>query len=331
MTNILLVGSGGVGTMAAYALDSHPDTSVTVVVRSDYDTVTGSGYQIELVDYGSVTYTPSRVVPTIEAAAGTAYDYVVVCTKNTPDIYSGADLIEPVVSPKTAIVLIQNGLDIEHEYLAKFPGNIVLSGVSMISSTNYGGRISHEVHDDLLVGAFASTNTPVEEQEKAAHRFVALYKNDRNDCSFDANVRYTRWRKLVYNATLNPICALTDLDVGRLELFGTTDLLVRGAMKEVLQIAAADGVDLPELIMDFMLDLDKGVYYAPLMLVDIRKGNYVEMEVICGSPIAVARAKGVLCPILTVIYALIQAVQKKTMEKKGALVVPRDRPIVQRN
>ncbi|SGZ50054.1 CIC11C00000001593 [Sungouiella intermedia] len=330
MVSVLILGSGGVGSMAAYALDSHDDTTVTTVIRSDYDAVKENGYKIKSVDYGDVKYHPTNIVKTLEDARQYGpFDYVVVSTKNTPDITKVENLIEPVVTEEvSAIVLLQNGIDIGAPVIAKYPKNVVLSGVSMISSTNYGdGVIDHEGHDFLKVGYFENTKLPLEFQEKRAKDFVDLYHNGKNECLYDEDVKYTRWRKLVYNATLNPICTLTNVDVGRLEMFGGVELMVRPAMREVLAIAKSDGVTLDESIMEFMIRSDDGVYYSPSMLVDLRKGNYVELEVINGNPVRIAQKNGVDAPVLTMIYNLLKVIQLRTKEAKGAIEVPKDRPL----
>lgn len=329
MYKILLVGSGGVGVMAAYALDLCPEVELTAVIRSDYDTVMKNGYNITSVDYGKIEhFKPQNIVKTInDAVQYGPFDYVVVSTKNTPDIIRVEDLIEEVVTPEqTRIVLLQNGIHIGKAFIEKYPKNIVLSGVSMISSTNYQAVITHEGTDALSIGYFDNSNIPAEVQKNAALTFVKCYDNGKNSCVYDENVNFTRWRKLVYNATLNPICSLTGVDVGRLELFGGNESMVLSAMAEVYAIAASDGVNLPHEVIDIMLRCDDSVYYAPSMLVDIKKGNYIEVEVIVGNAVRVAQKNGVPCPMLTLIYNLLQVVQKRTMEEKGRIVVPEKRP-----
>lgn len=330
MVKIVLVGSGGVGSIAAYALDLNDSVELTTVIRSDYDTVMEKGFRIESVDYGNIDlWRPKHVVKSVEDAAQHGpFDYVVVVTKNTPDIVKVEDIIAPVVTPKqSTVVLIQNGIEIGAPLIERFPENIVLSGVAMISSTNLDGVIYHEGTDFMKVGYFLNSNLPVEAQEKSAKDFVELYHNGKNECLYDEDVKFTRWRKLVYNATLNSICTLTTVDVGRLDLFGGVEELVRPAMKEVLAIAKSDGVDLPEDIMEFMIRSDDPIYYAPSMLVDLRKGNYIELEVISGNPVRIAQKNGVDAPILTIIYSLLKVVQQRTMETKGKITVPKVRPV----
>jgi ketopantoate reductase len=50
--NVLLVGSGGVGTMAAYNLESGGLSSVTSVLRSNYEAVEQNGFTITSLDHG---------------------------------------------------------------------------------------------------------------------------------------------------------------------------------------------------------------------------------------------------------------------------------------
>lgn len=50
--NILLVGSGGVGTMAAFSLEAGGQANVTAVLRSNYAAVEKNGFNINSIDYG---------------------------------------------------------------------------------------------------------------------------------------------------------------------------------------------------------------------------------------------------------------------------------------
>lgn len=52
--NVLLVGSGGVGTMAAYALEKGGKASVTAVLRSNYKAVADKGFDINSIQHGTI-------------------------------------------------------------------------------------------------------------------------------------------------------------------------------------------------------------------------------------------------------------------------------------
>ncbi|SCU80219.1 LAFA_0B08196g1_1 [Lachancea sp. 'fantastica'] len=328
-TKVLLIGSGGVGTMASYALEYAGKSEVTSVLRSDYSRVTEMGFSIDSCDYGQIaSFRPSHIAKSVEESLQYGpFEYILVVTKSVPEVGSMIDVIAPAVSENTAIVLVQNGIGIELEAIAKFPENVVLSGVSMIGSSNINSHINHETTDALKVGVFESNEVDKDVTQAVCKKFVDIYSNDKNSCLYDESVKFTRWRKLVYNACLNPVCAITGVDAGRLEVFGGTDGIIRKAMREVMAVAKSDGVELPEDVIEFMIRSDDPVYYAPSMLIDVHKGNLMEIEVISGNPVRIAEKNGVSVPYLTLLYELLKVIQKKTMEKKGLITVPKVRPV----
>lgn len=49
---VLIVGTGGVGTMAAYALEIGGKAQVTAIMRSNYDAVQKNGITIDSIEHG---------------------------------------------------------------------------------------------------------------------------------------------------------------------------------------------------------------------------------------------------------------------------------------
>ncbi|GCF01647.1 hypothetical protein ZYGM_000558 [Zygosaccharomyces mellis] len=327
--NILLVGSGGVGTMAAYALEYSGKASVTSVLRSDYARVVDKGFTIDSCDYGHVEgFRTTNVVNSVEKAKLFGpFGYIVVTTKNLPDITDITEVIAPVVTSDSTIVLIQNGIGIERDFFKKFPKNAVLSGVSLIQSVNRNGYVEHTTQDILKLGYFDNPSLSKELQESICRKFVGLYSNEKVDCEYDSDVKFSRWRKLVYNACLNPVCALVGVDTGRLEIFGGVDSIIRASMGEIIQIAKSDGVALPEDVIEFMIRSDDPMYFKPSMLVDVEKKNFMEIEVICGNPVRIAKKNGVEVFNLSLIYELLKIIQLKLKEEKRLITVPKVRPV----
>lgn len=301
-TNILLVGSGGVGTIAALNLEAGGLASVTAVLRSNYNKVTTDGFHIKSIDHGEITHwRPSEskhpsstefymlkmaVLNKIPHYSNKHFDYIVVTTKNIADTTpTTAELIAPAVTPgKTVIVLIQNGLNIEKPLYEKFPQNVVLSGVSRVDSHEIAtGVIEQADHDRLIIGAFKNRtpNLNIEsgvdidaDADAAARHFVQLYSAaGKTDCRHIPveEVPFYRWQKLVYNACMNTICAITGLDTGRIQLAeDAVENLVRPAMNEIVAAAAAVGVRLPGDIVDTMIAIDPvTAYLRPSMLEDV--------------------------------------------------------------
>lgn len=329
--NILLVGSGGVGTIAAFTLESSGLAQVTSVVRSDYDKVVNSGYYIDSVDHGIVeNWRPSRIVKSAKEAVeklgeGQHFDYIVVCTKVLPELYRTEDLIRDAVSRGySTIVLLQNGIEIETPVSEEFSENIILSGISMIGSINYGGKIVQFEHDRVSFGYYEDGHHSVSDLKAKLDDFVAIYSKKCIYCQVIEDLTFGRWKKLVYNSTINSVCALTELDTGRAYLSGIDKSMIIPAMQEIKAIAKASmgGKELPENVDLDMLTSDDGIYYKPSMQVDREKGNPMEIEVILGNPLKIAAKLGIDTPILTIIYRLLKGVQFKIFEHRGYIEIP---------
>ncbi|XRM43877.1 hypothetical protein ABZX51_007027 [Aspergillus tubingensis] len=330
--NILLIGCGGIGTIAALNLELGGKAIVTAVLRSNYDHVKAHGFSIKSIGHGEVKgFRPSilrNTIPDVEKENLPPYRYIVVTTKNYADVSpTVAEIIRPAVTRGyTRIALVQNGLNIEKPLIAAFPENIILSGVSFCGSHQVSlGEIVHEDDDELYVGAFRNPNLIPDKEDAAAKEYCEIYgAGGKCNPQFNPNVGFSRWRKLLYNACLNPICAITDLDTGRIQLAdGAIENLVRPAMEEIRAGAKACGHDLPPELVDFMITMDPiTMYNPPSMQVDIRNGRFCEYENIVGEALKEGKARGVPMPTLTVLYGLLKAIQWRTKERKGLVQIP---------
>ncbi|KUJ12021.1 6-phosphogluconate dehydrogenase C-terminal domain-like protein [Mollisia scopiformis] len=286
--NVLLIGGGSVGTMVAYNLETGGKATVTVVLRSNYDVK------------------PTKVVNAVpRAETGVApFDFIVVTTKNVPDIHPTlAQIISLAVTDNhTSIILVQNGLNIEKPLIAEFPNNTIISGVSLI-----GAQETQPGHEKSVL---------------AARKFEELYKaSNKVQCYYDQDVGFVRWRKLVYNACYNSTCAITRMNPGQMRLCQfPLDLLVRPLMQEILAIAKEAGHKLPD---DCIEQLIKGgpinTMFKPSIQQDIEKGNFIEFENIVGEPLRKAERLGVAAPFLKVAYVILKVMQQKTKQDKGLL------------
>lgn len=330
-SKVLLVGMGGVGSIASYTLQLNGKSDVTVVARSSYDILTTTGFKLESCDYGTVdSFKPDHVSKSVEEAGKEfgPFDFIVVTTKNIPDISPVEKIIEPVVTPSSVIVLLENGGGIERDLFKAYPKNHVISGVTIIGSTLYTDTVKQVGTDGISFGAFINPNLPADAQKESAKKFHEIYRNDINNAKYDENVKFIRWRKLVYNAAINSACAITNVDSGRLQVFGGYKSIVLPAMEEVLLIAKSDGVDLPRDVIDFMANSDDD-YYPPSMLIDLRKGQYTEYKIILGNALDIAKENGVNAPILSVLHNLLHIIQMRTMEEKGRFELPEKRPMLE--
>ncbi|ODV63342.1 ketopantoate reductase family protein ASCRUDRAFT_67456 [Ascoidea rubescens DSM 1968] len=333
ISKVLLIGAGGVGAVVAYSLDYNQKCSVSLVVRRDYPVVSKEGYQFDSIDYGKISNWKPRdgsIFANIsDAIKDKPYDYILISTKNLPDITKFENIIEPlVIEKKTTIILFQNGFGNEVPFFEKYPNNIILSGVTLIGSHNDNGKIHQIQKDRTYVSYFNNKHISTKIQEKKTLDFISIYQNSTNQIIYQPDAQYHRYRKLVYNATLNTTCAITGVDVGRIDAFGGLQTIIVPAMKEIISIAKADGVNLPDEIITDLIHSDDGDYFEPSMLIDVKKGNPMELEVILGNVLKKAKLFNIDCPKLSMLYSLLSIIQFRLKEKKGLIpALPKDRPI----
>ncbi|KAL4912873.1 ketopantoate reductase PanE/ApbA C terminal-domain-containing protein [Aspergillus aurantiobrunneus] len=325
---VLIIGTGGIGTISAYALEQGGKAEVTAVMRSNYDVVSKAGFEIDSIQYGRISgWRPANIrktVPNVTDENILPFDFILVTTKNIADVPpSVADIIAPAVTPsKTAIILSQNGLNIEGPVVDSFPSNPVISSVTYLGATQHShGKIIHDDPDIQKIGPFGSPNIAPAIAEEATRRYIAVYDPHRKlELTYDPDVLKARWRKLVYNASYNSVAAILKLDTPRMRMSRhIIDDLVRPIMREIIAAAEACGVtgfpeDLPEIVIRGD-PVDTG--FKPSMCQDAEKGAYMEIESVVGEPLREGERRGVDMPTLRTVYGLLKGLQLKVKERNG--------------
>ena len=129
--------------------------------------------------------------------------------------------------------------------------------------------------------------------------------------AFD-DLRPAQWSKLIFNATVNTVAALTGLphDPHFAATEGPQDLgiLVRALMDEGKAVAAAAGVRLGEDPWEMnVLATQRGHRHYPSMLEDVAAHRRTEVDMITGSLVREANRLGVPVPLHETMYRLIKA------------------------
>ncbi|ODV65047.1 ApbA-domain-containing protein [Hyphopichia burtonii NRRL Y-1933] len=328
--NVLVIGAGGVGVIAALALQLNGNSNVTLVVRSEHELIKNQGYSIESKCYGEYeNFKPDNIAKSVDEAMDNygPFDFIALTTKNIPDgSMTCEDIVRPAVTDgKTTIILIQNGIGIDEPMIESFPNNVILSGVSLIGSTNLGnGRVYNSHFDTLTIGYFNNPNISNSVSMSKVNEFISLYQNkdlSKNLAKLDENVKHTRWQKLIYNSALNTVTTIVDLDVNRCQINNSNKSLFEPAMSEIIKIAKSEGVTLDESVKSKFMHIGDGLFYTPSMLIDRRKKQLFELEVILGNPIKYADRNGVDAPTLKILYSLLTMIQFKIKEEIGLVKI----------
>lgn len=302
---VLVVGAGAIGALYGSVL-ARRGARVSVVCRSDYDAVARGGFAIQSGSLGDHVFRPERVVRSV-AEYGPGADYLILATK-VIDGVDRAAVIRPAVGPRTVVVLIQNGVEIEAEVADAFPENEIVSVLAFVGVSRVGrAQIWHQSYGHLVAGKYPRGTSP------AAERLAALWEAGGIPCSVTDDVVTARWLKTVWNAVFNPLSIQGGvLTTEQMLSTDEAERFVRAGMEEVCRVAAAVGHPLPaEVIEGNIAPTRLMPPYKTSMALDYENGRPMEIEAILGNVVRAGRRAGVATPRLEALYAIAKMVEFK--------------------
>ena len=312
---VLIVGTGAIGGFYGGKL-AQAGASVSALCRADYETVKSKGITVTST-LGDFHFTPEKVIRDL-GEYGPPPDYILVGLKVLPEIDT-VEIIKEVVGPETAIVLLQNGVEIEEPVARAFPDNEIISGLAFICVTRTSpGHIDHTDFGRLVIGRFPAGKSAKTEE------LATLFNDSGVVCDLSEDVVTARWRKLVWNAPFNPISVLGGgVDTKTMVENPESLELARKVMEEVCLIAEAAGHPLPEEVVQQNIDGTRAMApYKSSMLVDFEAARPMEVEAILGIGLRVAKRHGVSAPHMESLYGLLKLVDSKIRKEKSQKAPP---------
>ena len=314
MYRLLFFGTGNVGAVYACIIN-RGGADITCVCRSNYPEIKTHGLQVESSIFGNLISTP-KVVQSVDEALSLSeqpFDYGVVCTKALSATTTATiSLVRPAITPGlTAIVLLQNGLGVEEPYHAAFPSATIISGVAYLPTTQISpGIFSHSEIERLHIGLYPA-HLPFQAIGQL-ESFASLIKRGGAIAMLEKDIEVERWRKIVANGAINPMCALSRCRDGKLmKIAPFAHDLLKKVMLEIAAVAEAAGygevVRADTVEIQFARTLSRpypGV--QPSMMADALDGRRMEVEAIVGRVVKIGQDKRVDIPRLEISLVLLQ-------------------------
>jgi len=127
-----------------------------------------------------------------------------------------------------------------------------------------------------------------------------------------SDARGPHWRKVIFNASTNPIGALTGLTHGRVCERPDLRALVSGLVAEGQAVAAAQGIELdadPEELIDHAAKPEIAYDHKASMLQDVEARRPTEVDYLNGGIVRFGQEHGVPTPLNEAIWALVKGVE----------------------
>jgi 2-dehydropantoate 2-reductase len=236
----------------------------------------------------------------LDATELPAVDLAILATKTT-ELDAAAARLEGKL-PGAAVMPVQNGLGAE-EVVRSHGDWPIVSAVTFMSGTRRSDtEVEYVLDTETWVGPFGGT--PFELAEEA----VRLIVESGLKAQAFPDLRPAQWSKLIFNATVNGVAALTGLRHDFHFAEGELGELVRGLVEEGKRVAAAAGIGLHDDPWEMnVVATRRGSAHSPSMLEDVRAGQPTEVELINGSLVREAERLGVAVPLQQAIYTLVKA------------------------
>ncbi|MCP9447543.1 MAG: 2-dehydropantoate 2-reductase [Nitrospira sp.] len=319
MKQILVVGAGSVGGyFGAHLARHHPHVSFLLRPKT-LAAVRQRGLTVKSAA-GSFTVRPQAASNVHDLPAP---DLIILGVK-AYDLDEVMDQIEPVVTDKTVILTLQNGIDTEDRLLNRFQRDCVVGGVAYIySKIAEPGIIEHYKRGAVAIGELMGHESP---------RLLAirdLFAAAGIPCHLAKDIRRTKWEKMCWNCVFNPITVLINdrvaLALDHPEMMG----VIRQIVGEVAAVSAASKVPLPP-------DMPERVVKATQEIRDIHTSMYddwvagrrTEIDALNGYIVKKGRELGIPTPVNEALTAMIKTLTEKEragpgrVRIEGAVVQP---------
>lgn len=298
---ICVVGCGAIGSLFAAHLARLDSVDVYAydVSRSHIEAIQRTGLRIS----GAADFT-SPVKATTKASEIPVCDYGIVATKST-HTRAAIEQTAGIFNGRSVVCSVQNGVGNE-EIIAEHVRFVVRGTTFPAGHLIEPGHVGFDIQGDTWIGPFEPTGTSFERVRELAELITHAGMN----VIALEDARGAQWTKLIFNASTNPVGALTLLHHGAATRYEPTGQLFNDLIAEGEAVAKALGVQLHGNPRDMV---QKGANapgkHNASMLQDILVKRLTEVDFINGAIVGWGEKTGVPTPLNKAMWALIKGLE----------------------
>jgi 2-dehydropantoate 2-reductase len=205
----------------------------------------------------------------------------------------------------SAVCSVQNGVGNE-EILSEHVKYVIRGTTFPAGHPIAPGHIGYDIKGDTWIGPFEPSQTPMNRVEELAG---LMTRSGMNTVALQ-DARGAQWTKLIFNASTNPVGALTQLHHGAATRFSPTRALFEDLIAEGEAVARALGI---ELHGDPRHMVQKGANapgkHRASMLQDVLAKRQTEVDFMNGAIVKWGEQAGVPTPLNRALWELIKGLE----------------------
>ena len=242
-----------------------------------------------------------------------------------------APQLKPVLGPETTVVSTQNG--IPWWYFQGFGGD--WEGLRL-ERVDPGGVISSAIEAQRVVGSIVYFSTEIPAPGVIQHiegNRISLGEPDgtRSDrcrqiaealiasglrCPVTTRIRHEIWVKVLGNASLNPVSALTRATLVQMVRDPGVSSVIRNIMQEVEAVSRKLGMEFPVSIDQRMAGAEKVGEHKTSMLQDLEAGRPMELEALVGAVVELGERVGLAMPCTRTVYSCTKLLSQCAVQQQ---------------
>jgi 2-dehydropantoate 2-reductase len=298
---ICIVGCGAVGSLFAAHLAKAGDAEIWAydVWKDHTDAIRRNGLKLS----GAAEFT-AKVHATSDPRELPRCDYGIVATKAIHTRHA-IEQTAHAFGDTSAVCSVQNGVGNE-EILAEHVKYVIRGTTFPAGHPIAPGHIGYDIKGDTWIGPFEPTQTPMNKVEELAG---LMSRSGMNTIALP-DARGAQWTKLIFNASTNPVGALTQLHHGAATRFAATGKLFEDLIAEGEAVARAMSI---ELHGDPRLMVQKGANapgkHRASMLQDVLAKRATEIDFMNGAIVRWGDQLGVPTPLNRAMWELVKGLE----------------------
>ena len=309
----LIAGAGAIGAYIGARM-AQAGFDVTLFARGPHlRAMLERGVQVKSPDGGFVAY--PTIASSLEEVRPMDVVFLGVKAHGLPQL---APQLGPILGPETTVVSTQNG--IPWWYFQGFGGE--WEGLRL-ERVDPGGVISSAIEARRVVGSIVYFSTEIPEPGVIQHiegNRISLGEPDgsRSErcrriaealiasglrCPVTTRLRHEIWVKVLGNASLNPVSALTRATLVQMLRDPGVSSVIRDIMHEVEALSRKLGMELAVSIEQRMAGAEKVGEHKTSMLQDLEAGRPMELEALVGAVVELGERVGLSMTCTRTVYS----------------------------
>lgn len=305
---VVIIGAGATGLLYGAFL-SKSGCRVTMLARRQDSAEAVARGGIDLEDDGN-TYNYQGIAAVTDLKDAPTPDLLIVCVKG-PDTSGAVAVAAQYITPETSLLTLQNGIGNVDAIAEYIPREQIMAGVSYAGSTLLGpNRVRLAGRGPIHLGELHGGLSP---------RLLALaqiFERSGLKAAISDNIRGLVWTKLLVNAGINPLAALTRLKNGELASLPEGRALMSELVAEGALLAEKLGIrlDVPDPVAHTLSVARATGENAASMLQDILLGRKTEIESINGMLVKKAFELDLDLPLNRTVTMLLRLLGQRKIE-----------------